>query len=806
MILPGKSRVAFWLLVFAAGILPCCGEYISNPKPVSSSLSPPNVQAGTPQFTLKVFGKNFAPTSAVEWAGVATGGTATPVSTTIFESQTEMTALIPASFVQSPGTAQVTVVTPQPGGGTTAALEFTILPNPSLVPSVTSLNPSTAFADGDSFSLVVTGSNFVSTSSVTVNNSTRQTSFVNSSTLLVEITAADLDAAGTLQIAVVNPPVNPPPPPPAPNGGASNPFPLHILNPAAVIASIAPTGAVAGATSNTTLTVTGSGMVPGSQIEINGGPRTTTVLSTTQATAILTTADFAEGGIDQIQVFNPAPGGGLSNIVTFAVNPTKTAGLPVLVDLASNGSQANNGVCGTTCANGIPSNATAGPWTNTSGSFVAFASISTNLVAGSVGSSSDIFVRNSCLGVSGTCAPATALLSVAPDGSAANGPSFEPSIDSSDVNVAFTSTATNLVTSAPLNGVTRQVFWRPTCVGATTCTTPTQLISISADGVSAGDGNSFNPVIDTTGRYVAFASFATNLVSNLTFDGINPQIFLRDTCSGQTSSTCAPTTFLVSTPDGATPANGPSANPAVASAGVLFVTFTSTATNLGATAPNPAGAEEIFVRSCVNALTSCTAVTSLASTPDGATPANGSSSESAITEDGRFIAFVSTATNLGINSGGIAQVYVRDTCNGAVATTCNLSSPPLLISTADGITPGNSPSEHPSVNTPSLNTNSLLVAFASKSSNLAANTVNGIENVFVRNTCAALSSTTVSCAPSTILASQGGGTSPAAANGDSLAPSISQDGHTVSFLSSASNLVQNDTNGFADIFLAATTF
>ena len=807
-ILAGKSRFLFVVLILTAGILPSCGEYISNPSPASASLQPPNIAAGHPLFTLTVIGSNFAPTSIVEWSGTATGGTATPLTTSIFMSQTEMTAQVPASFVQNPGTAKVTVFTPEPGGGTTAPLQFTILPTPSPIPSITMLNPAVGIAGGSGFGLTVTGTNFVSTSTISINNANHPTTFLDSTTLLTQVTSADLGAAGDLQVVVFNPPVNPPPPPPQPNGGASNPFPLQIFNPDPVITMLAPTGAQAGGTTATTLTITGTGFLAASQIEINGGPRQTVLLSDTQVSTQLTVADLAVGGIDQIQVFNPAPGGGASNILPLAVNPTKSAGLPILVDLAPDGSQANNGVCGTTCANGTPSFTTAGPSTNTSGESVVFASTSTNLVSGGISSSSDIFLRNTCLGGGATCVPLTTQLSTAPDGTPANGPSFEPSTDTGGANVAFTSTATNLVTSAPLNGVTKQVFWRPTCASANACTggIPTQLVSLSADGVSAGNGDSFNPMIDSTGRFVVFASLATNLVANLSFDGATTQIFLRDTCSGQTSTTCAPTTFLVSTPDGVTPANGSSTNPAIASSGIMFVTFTSTATNLGATAPNPAGAPEIFVRSCPNLLTTCTAVTSLASTPDGATPANGASSSSAITNDGRFIAFASTATNLGVNSGGIAQVYVRDTCTGVTITTCNSAQPPFLISTSDGTTPGNAPSEHPSVNTTALNTNSLVVAFATKASNIAANTVNGVENVFVRNTCAGLTGSTVSCAPSTVLASQGGGASPAAANGDSLAPSISQDGHTVSFLSSASNLVPRDTNGFADVFLASTTF
>ena len=68
--------------------------------------------------------------------------------------------------------------------------------------------------------------------------------------------------------------------------------------------------------------------------------------------------------------------------------------------------------------------------------------------------------------------------------------------------VAFTSTASNLVTSAPLDGMTRQVFWR--LVSVRSSTVGTQLVSMAADGVSAGNGDSFNPVISPDARYRGF--------------------------------------------------------------------------------------------------------------------------------------------------------------------------------------------------------------------------------------------------------------------------------------------------------------
>jgi hypothetical protein len=127
------------------------------------------------------------------------------------------------------------------------------------------------------------------------------------------------------------------------------------------------------------------------------------------------------------------------------------------------------------------------------------------------------------------------------------------------------------------------------------------------------------------------------------------------------------------------------------------------------------------------------------------------------------------------------------------------------VSTPNGTSPGNGLSESPSIN-PSSTGSGQLIAFASIASNLSANAANAVENIYVRNTCNTVATTGSACTPATALVSQAAGTSPTPANGGSYAPSLSADGHTVSFLSFASDLVAHDTNGFEDVFLAGTTF
>src|SRR5580700_4943959 len=111
-------------------LLAACQEQISYPKPSTRSLSPSSTVSGQPAFTLTVTGSNFTPASTVEW-------NATP-RITLFQSTNILTAQITASDIQNAGQADVTVVTPTPGGGTSnPPLTFTINPAPSPAPQIT---------------------------------------------------------------------------------------------------------------------------------------------------------------------------------------------------------------------------------------------------------------------------------------------------------------------------------------------------------------------------------------------------------------------------------------------------------------------------------------------------------------------------------------------------------------------------------------------------------------------------------------------------------------------------------------------
>jgi Concanavalin A-like lectin/glucanases superfamily len=276
----------------------------SNPVPALSGMTPSSALAGGNGFTLTVTGTNFVTGSVVRWNGAA--------RTTTYVSATELAASIPAADIAAVGSAQVTVFNAAPGGGTSNAQTFTVT-NP--VPTTTALDPGAAVAGGSGLTLRVTGTNFVTGSTVRWNGSTRSTTYVSAMELTVTIPAADLAVAGTATITVSTA---------APGGGTSNPQTFTITNPAPTLADLQPSFVVAGG-QGFTLTVTGSNFVSASVVRWNGAARPTTYVSATQLRVSIPAADVAVAGTATVTVVTGAPGGGTSNPQTFTVlNPQPT--------------------------------------------------------------------------------------------------------------------------------------------------------------------------------------------------------------------------------------------------------------------------------------------------------------------------------------------------------------------------------------------------------------------------------------------------------------------------------------------------
>jgi hypothetical protein len=136
--------------------------------------------------------------------------------------------------------------------------------------------------------------------------------FVNSGQLTIQLSASDQATAGTYAVVVTNP---------AQGGEASNSVNFTVNNPVPAITSLSPSSATAGAGLQT-LTLNGSNFLASSTVTYNGVGHTATFVSSTQLTISLSAADQATAGSYAVVVTNPAPGGGASSPLNFAVgNP-----------------------------------------------------------------------------------------------------------------------------------------------------------------------------------------------------------------------------------------------------------------------------------------------------------------------------------------------------------------------------------------------------------------------------------------------------------------------------------------------------
>ena len=179
-------------------------------------------------------------------------------------------------------------------------------------PATASVSPNPATAGGAAFTLTVNGTNFVNGATVQWNGSSRSTSFLSATQLTAAIPAADIAAAGTASVTVLNP---------APGGGVSGAVTVSINNPVPVITGLSPLSAVPGGAAFT-LTVNGSKFANAAEVQWNGSPRATSYVSATQVTASILASDITDTGTATVTVVNPAPGGGTSGGSTFTINST----------------------------------------------------------------------------------------------------------------------------------------------------------------------------------------------------------------------------------------------------------------------------------------------------------------------------------------------------------------------------------------------------------------------------------------------------------------------------------------------------
>lgn len=383
------------------------------------------------------------------------------------------------------------------------------------------------------------------------------------------------------------------------------------------------------------------------------------------------------------------------------------------------------------------------PSLSADGRFVAFSSYAATLVTGDTNSKSDVFIHDRQTGQ-------TTRVSVASDGAQANDHSGSPSLSADGRYVAFYSSATNLV-AGDTNGL-GDIFVHDCQTGQTT------RVSVASDGSQANDENSLF-AISADGRYVAFTSAATNLVAGDTNGAID--VFVHDRQTGQT-------TRISVASDGAQ-ANGVSFFPAISADG-RYIVFLSDATNLVAGDAN--GVIDVFVHDRQTGQTTRVSVASDGSQANGAS--NVHPSIPGISADGRFVTFASLATNLASNdTNGHADIFVHDRQTGQTTR----------VSVASDGTQGNNISDRPAISP-----DGRFVAFNSDATNLTPGDTNAQRDVFLHDR---VTGQTIRVSVAT------GG---AQANGAPGEVAIARFGWTVAFDANATDLVENDTNGFFDVF------
>lgn len=331
-------------------------------------------------------------------------------------------------------------------------------------------------------------------------------------------------------------------------------------------------------------------------------------------------------------------------------------------------------------------------------------------------------------------------VSIATDGAQGNAASWDAALSGDGRFVVFDSEASNLV-SGDSNGE-GDVFVRDRIA----CTTVRA--SVATDGTQ-GNNSSGTPSISDDGRYVAFVSSASSLVSSDTNNAAD--VFVRDLTTG--------TTTRVSVATGGTQVNGHSGGYAVISPDGQHVVFSSLASDLVGGDTN--NIEDLFVHDRTAGTTTRVSVASdgtqssfLAYNPD-------------ISADGRYVSFMSHDPSLvGGDTNGRADIFVRDLTAGTTT----------LASVASDGTQANDHSEYPGISG-----DGRYVVFDSWASNLVSEDTNGAQDTFVHDRTTGVT---------TRVSVTSDGTQ---ANGLSRYPTISTDGRYVAFYAIATNLINVPT-------------
>lgn len=403
--------------------------------------------------------------------------------------------------------------------------------------------------------------------------------------------------------------------------------------------------------------------------------------------------------------------------------------------------------------------------------YVAYTSATANIVAGQTDTNGkdDVFLFTRSNG-------ATVLVSRAGSATTAgNDSSVSPKVSGDGRYVAFTSTSTNLVAGQTDANADSDVFVFDRISGTL------HLAShVAASATTAGDGRASNPGISADGAFVAFDGTTSNLVSGVIDSNGRDDVFLHDRAAGT-----AGTNAVVSLGafDSITPA-GTSTHSTFPLASVSddgrWIAFTSDGAGFNARLDRN-GKDDIFLR---DRLTGVTIPVSGSANDWSRTPV--------VSADGRYVAYVSAATNLvagqvdpldnPFNFLGDTDVFLFDRVTGTTTLVSRAAASP--VQAANGVS-----------SAPVISADGRYVAFVSGATDLVAGQTdtNLDTDVFLWDRDTGL----------VTLVSRTAASATTAGNDDARGPVMSADGRWIAFLSNATNVVagQSDNSATDDLFL-----
>jgi WD40-like Beta Propeller Repeat len=441
------------------------------------SISPADIGAGSPDFTLTMNGSGFVAQTKVQWNQK---NIPTTVTTDSSGNVLSVTATVSASLVAKPGTAFVNTLNPFSGAGNNGLsnpIAFIINPPANPVPAISSLSPNSAAAGSASFTLTIAGSNFLPTSGGSQVN--WNLGATQSTLPIVNITATQIQAtvdssllvnstsqAVTATVTVYNPPA-------ASSGGGGG------TSPNGLPFSVTPAGS---------------------------SPMTASAVEETPAVSVDGRyVAYAATQSDHTQIF-------VRDTCEGAASGCEPRTL--LVSAASDGTAANDD--------------SRAPSITSDGRYIAFSSAATNLATGApVGR--QIYLRDTCFGVTSGCTPSTQLISTDSAGALVGTESILPSISGSGRFVAFLAVtpshsnapasktgatsgaaAQQKPSAAATNSGYRQVFVRDTCLGASNCTPKTTRISMQPGDASNSETKPAGPALSGNSQHVALSGSNTS--------------------------------------------------------------------------------------------------------------------------------------------------------------------------------------------------------------------------------------------------------------------------------------------------------